>query len=70
MAYCALHKATFSDVENCPHCEYDHDEEDCAECGGEGFIENDCFEDTCCCADTASHGFRPCPNCSTPTDRK
>jgi hypothetical protein len=79
MAYCAIHKAPFSDVEHCPHCskpptgEPDWDAiaaheielEDCYECGGEGFIENDCFEDTCCCADPeTSHGLRPCPVCT------
>ena len=37
---------------------------DCPECGGEGFIVDDCDEDTCCCADpSASHGLIPCPLC-------
>lgn len=28
-------------------------------------IENDCDEDTCCCADPAeSHALRPCPLCT------
>ena len=46
--------------------ERDYDEDDeCGECGGEGWIDNDCFEDTCCCADpVASHGIRPCPLCN------
>lgn len=40
------------------------DDEECYECGGEGFILNECFEDTCCCLDPEmSHGYRPCPNC-------
>ena len=39
-------------------------EEDCPECGGEGFIEDECFEDTCCCADPATeHGLITCPMC-------
>ena len=70
MAYCATHRASFSDTEQCPHCEgalvepYEFDDE-CAYCGGEGFIENDCFEDTCCCLDPeTSHGFRACPTCT------
>jgi hypothetical protein len=38
--------------------------EDCYECGGEGYIVADCFEDTCCCADPESeHGLIPCPLC-------
>ena len=42
------------------------DYEECYECGGEGFVLNDCFEDTCCCADPeTSHGFRPCSLCGT-----
>jgi hypothetical protein len=40
------------------------DVDDCPECDGEGFIDGDCFEDTCCCADPiASHGIKPCPFC-------
>lgn len=39
-------------------------DEECYECGGDGIILNDCFEDTCCCADPeASHGYSLCPNC-------
>lgn len=39
---------------------------DCGEVDCEdGWILNDCFEDTCCCADPDSeHGFRPCPGCN------
>lgn len=29
MAYCALHKVTFSDVEDCPACAQDEDDEIC-----------------------------------------
>lgn len=36
-------------------------EGECPECGGEGFIEDDCFEDTCCCADP--HDIVPCKTC-------
>ncbi len=36
----------------------------CYECGGEGYVEGHCFEDTCCCADpVASHGIVRCPVC-------
>lgn len=40
------------------------DGDTCYECGGEAYVEADCFEDTCCCADPeTSHGFIVCPNC-------
>jgi hypothetical protein len=43
----------------------DGQEIDCPECGGEGFIECDCDEDTCCCADpSVSHSLMPCPLCT------
>ena len=39
-------------------------EEDCPDCGGEGYVEGDCFEDTCCCADpVTSHGLVKCETC-------
>lgn len=71
MAYCAVHSKTFSDVGECPFCAQDYydvvayeDDEDCYECGGEGFVLRDCFEDTCCCADPeSSHGYKLCPVC-------
>lgn len=45
------------------------DHEDCYECGGEGWIVGDCFEDACCCADPETdHDIIPCPNCN-PTGR-
>lgn len=57
MAYCAE--------------EYDDYDDECPDCGGDGFIENDCFEDTCCCLDPeASHGFRPCPTCTKPVAKE
>ena len=44
----------------------DFDSEDCYECGGEGYIVADCFEDSCCCADPElEHGLIPCPVCKT-----
>lgn len=48
-----------------PEDEDDEDElEECGECGGDGFVEGDCFEDTCCCSDPlTSHGLVPCPSC-------
>jgi len=43
--------------------EYDIDEP-CYECGGSGYVEGDCFQYTCCCADpVASHGLVRCPVC-------
>ena len=27
------------------------EDDECYECGGEGYIVADCFEDSCCCAD-------------------
>lgn len=43
---------------------YEDDGFGCCECGGEGYIVNDCFEDTCCCADPElEHGVRTCPAC-------
>jgi hypothetical protein len=46
---------------------YEEDEdygEPCHECDDEGWILDDCFEDTCCCADPeVSHGYIPCPVC-------
>jgi hypothetical protein len=43
----------------------EEDPEDCPECGGEGIILNDCFEDTCCCLDPEEeHGYKDCPYCS------
>lgn len=43
----------------------DEELEECYECGGEGFIIDECFEDSCCCEDPASdHDVIPCPVCS------
>jgi hypothetical protein len=39
-------------------------DEVCFDCGGEGYVLADCFEDTCCCADPeSSHGYIQCPVC-------
>ena len=35
---------------------------DCPECD-EGYVEADCGEDTCCCADPSDHGFDVCDTC-------
>jgi hypothetical protein len=44
--------------------DFDGTEKECPECGGEGWVEGDCFEDTCCCADPASsHGLVKCSLC-------
>jgi hypothetical protein len=42
----------------------DDEGEPCEECGGEGWVEGDCFEDTCCCVNpAASHGLVECQSC-------
>jgi hypothetical protein len=43
----------------------DEQEEDfCSNCDGEGYIVDDCFEDSCCCADPETeHGVITCPTC-------
>lgn len=47
--------------------DYDEPDQDCYECGGEGWITDDCFEDTCCCLDPdEEHGIIPCPRCNNP----
>lgn len=33
----------------CPRCGSDVEYVDCWSCGGEGWVEHDCGEDTCCC---------------------
>ena len=38
-------------------CRDDYYEFLCPTCGGEGEILQDCFEDTCCCADPEEHGY-------------
>lgn len=39
-------------------------DDECWNCGGEGYTLNDCFEDTCCCADPETeHGITRCPYC-------
>jgi hypothetical protein len=43
----------------------DGQELDCPECGGEGFLEAECDEDTCCCL-PGTHDIVPCPICSKP----
>lgn len=42
-------------------------DDECYECGGEGFIEEDCFEDSCCCLE---HELIPCPVCNRGTGDK
>jgi hypothetical protein len=45
--------------------DYGDSEEDCSECGGEGWITRDCDEDSCCCADPETeHGQIPCLRCN------
>jgi hypothetical protein len=50
-----------------------YDEEDdelCGECGGDGWVAADCFEDACCCLDPETqHGMEPCPNCNPRGDQ-
>ena len=53
-----------ADLQEYPIDDFD-DEDGCYECGGEGWITAECFEDTCCCADPeAEHGSIPCPLCN------
>lgn len=35
--------------------------EPCDSCGGEGYVEGDCFEDTCCCL--GEHDYVACDQC-------
>lgn len=37
--------------DECPRCSSDMTWFQCEECGGEIYVEHDCGEDTCCCAD-------------------
>ena len=34
---------------------------DCSQCDGDGWVEGDCGEDTCCCVD--DHDLIPCQHC-------
>jgi len=44
--------------------DYCGEDEVCGECGGDGYIERDCDEDSCCCADPElEHGIVRCPAC-------
>lgn len=33
---------------------------ECENCGGDGFTEHDCFEDTCCCEDPEDETCSAC----------
>jgi hypothetical protein len=53
-------------MDNDPYVETfdDPDDDECYECGGDGYVLANCFEDTCCCADPeTSHGYIKCPFC-------
>jgi hypothetical protein len=39
----------FLDRGECPKCHGDADIYECWNCGGEGYSEHDCLDDTCCC---------------------
>lgn len=39
------------------------DDGECYECGGDGVVLDDCFDDTCCCADPEDHGYVRCHVC-------
>jgi len=40
-------------------------ERECYECGGDGWVVDQCDEDSCCCEDPeASHGLVPCSVCN------
>lgn len=37
----------------------------CFNCGGDGFVVGECFEDSCCCANPElDHDLSPCPYCT------
>lgn len=39
-------------------------DDECWNCGGDGYVLLDCFEDTCCCEDPEEeHGIMECPYC-------
>jgi len=41
--------------------QFDDADETCGECGGEGYVLADCFEDTCCCLfPEVEHGYIRC----------
>lgn len=45
--------------------ECDGERHECTSCGGAGGVLDDCFEDSCCCADPETqHGVVACENCS------
>jgi hypothetical protein len=40
-------------------------DDDCPICGGDGWIVDDCEEDTCCCANPeCDHNLIRCPRCN------
>ena len=40
--------------------------EPCWECGYDGWVLADCFEDSCCCADPEEeHEYEPCRTCNS-----
>ena len=44
--------------------DYPYDDDVCWQCGGDGYIVGDCFEDTCCCADPErEHDIIECSVC-------
>lgn len=58
------------DEQDEPDDDFDPEDDDCYECGGEGWIVDDCFEDTYCCADPEwDHGVIPCPVCNPKGDQ-
>lgn len=55
---------SYADIDNrppdCPACGQPLDWMDCHHCHGEGYVEHDCFEDTCCCLDPDDEVCRDC----------
>jgi hypothetical protein len=45
---------------------FDHaEDDDCWNCGDEGYTVNSCIEDCCCCLDPEEeHGITACPYCT------
>lgn len=44
-----FHKTPYGDEPYCKQCGSDVMWVDCENCGGEGFSDHDCGEDSCCC---------------------
>jgi hypothetical protein len=49
----------------CARCGSSVDRELCEDCGGDGYVEAGCFEDSCCCANPeVDHDYETCHACA------